>query len=84
MTHAEEIATVVIRMCADTSFKPEGWTTRETRLEEDLGLDSLDIVELAMDVEDEFHIEVKDRDLGKFSKVGDIIDYVLKLKGVTA
>ena len=45
-------------------------------LKEDLGLDSIDLIELAMAVEDEFDISIKDEELYKFKTVQDIIDFV--------
>ena len=43
---------------------------------EDLGLDSLDTVEIVMSLEDEFGIEVPDEDAEKFQTVSDIVSYV--------
>jgi acyl carrier protein len=43
---------------------------------EDLDIDSLDLVELAQIVEDEYGVEVQDADLDKVQTVGDVIDLV--------
>ncbi len=43
---------------------------------DDLGADSLDIVELVMAIEKEFDIEIPDEDAEKISTVGDAIDYI--------
>lgn len=43
---------------------------------EDLGADSLDIVELVMEFEDKFDIEINDDDADKFKTVKDAIDYL--------
>ena len=43
---------------------------------EDLGADSLDVVELSMTVEDEFGITVEDDQAGKMLKVRDIVEYI--------
>ncbi len=43
---------------------------------EDLGADSLDIVELVMAIEKEFNIEIPDEDAEKISTVQDAIDYI--------
>ena len=48
----------------------------ESRLSEDLGVDSLDAVELIMAVEDEFDIQVTDEAAQKIRTVKDIVDYV--------
>jgi acyl carrier protein len=43
---------------------------------EDLGADSLDIVELVMAFEEEFSVEVPDEDAEKLQTVGDVINYI--------
>lgn len=42
----------------------------------DLGLDSLDTVELVMNIEEEFNIEINDQDADKITSVKDAIDYI--------
>ena len=42
----------------------------------DLGADSLDIVDLAMSIEDEFDIELSDEALEKIKTVGDLVSYI--------
>ena len=42
----------------------------------DLGADSLDLVDLAMSIEDEFDIELSDEALDKIKTVGDLITYI--------
>ncbi len=48
----------------------------ETKLVDDLKTDSLDIVELIMDLEQEFDMEIPDEDLPKIQSVDDIIRYI--------
>ena len=48
----------------------------EAKFIDDLGADSLDIVELLMAVEDQFGIEVPDEDAEGMQTVGDIIRYI--------
>ncbi|MEZ4815978.1 MAG: acyl carrier protein [Bdellovibrionota bacterium] len=43
---------------------------------EDLGADSLDIVELVMTMEEEFDLEIPDEDAEKIKTVGDVVAYV--------
>ena len=43
---------------------------------DDLGADSLDIVELVMAIEEEFDIEIPDTDAEKVVTVGDVVDYI--------
>jgi len=50
--------------------------TPEASFTDDLGADSLDIVELVMAFEEEFGIEIPDEDSEKISKVQDAIDYI--------
>ncbi len=50
--------------------------TLEASFVEDLGADSLDIVELIMAFEEEFGVEVPDEEAEKLQKVGDVIRYI--------
>lgn len=48
----------------------------ETKLVEDLGADSLDVVDLLMSMEDEFEIEVPDEDIENMKTVNDLVQYI--------
>jgi acyl carrier protein len=48
----------------------------ETNLEGDLGLDSLDAIELSMVMEEEFDIEIPDSQLKHFKTLGNIVSYI--------
>lgn len=48
----------------------------EASFKEDLDADSLDIVELVMELEDEFNLEISDEDAEKIQTVGDVITYI--------
>lgn len=50
----------------------------DTNLVDDLGADSLDVVELIMSVEDEFGISVPDEDAAGLTTVGKIVEYIEK------
>ena len=54
----------------------------EARFVEDLGADSLDTVELAMAIEEEFGIEISDDDAEKAKTVADVVEYINKKLGV--
>ena len=54
--------------------------TMEASFIDDLGADSLDIVELVMALEEEFDISIDDSVAEKFVKVSDVIDYIEKAK----
>ena len=57
---------------------PEESITMESRLIEDLKADSLDVVELIMDLEQQYGIEIPDDDLPNIHTVGDIVNYINK------
>lgn len=57
------------------SIEPEGITT-ESSFVDDLGADSLDIVELIMALETEFDLEIPDEDAEKITTVGDVVEYI--------
>ena len=50
--------------------------TTEASFIDDLGADSLDIVELIMALEEEFDMEIPDSDAEKVVTVGDVVDYI--------
>jgi len=50
--------------------------TETTDIADDLGADSLDVVELMMTIEEEFQIEVGDEDAINFRTVGDVAGYI--------
>ncbi|MDP3791240.1 MAG: acyl carrier protein [Candidatus Omnitrophota bacterium] len=50
----------------------------DARFVEDLGADSLDTVELVMELEEQFGIEIPDEDAEKAKTVKDVIDYINK------
>ncbi len=50
--------------------------TLETSFVNDLGADSLDIVELVMELEDEFDVSIPDEDAEKMQTVGDAVKYI--------
>lgn len=52
--------------------------TVDTKIADDLGADSLDLVDLLMSVEDEFGIEIPDEDVENIQTIGDIVDYIDK------
>lgn len=55
--------------------------TRSTSFVEDIGADSLDIVELVMELEEEFDIQIPDDQAEKIKTVGEAVDYIeIKLK----
>ena len=55
----------------------ESEITEEASFEEDLGADSLDLVEVVMDLEDQFGLKIPDDDARELTTVGKAIDYVI-------
>ena len=68
----EKVKAIIVEQLgvADTAV------TMEASFIEDLGADSLDIVELVMAIEEEFDIEIPDSDAEKVVTVGDVVDYI--------
>lgn len=50
--------------------------TPEAKFVEDLGADSLDTVELVMQLEDEFNLEIPDEEAEKLTTVGSVVEYI--------
>ena len=71
---AEEVTRLV---CEQLGANP-AQLTRQMRFQEDLGADSLDLVELVMKLEEVFDITVPDDESQKIKTVGDAIDYVVR------
>ena len=55
--------------------------TRDTNIMEDLGADSLDVVELITTLEDEFNIVIADDEARQLATVGEVVDFVEKKIG---
>ena len=77
---SEEIKNKVISMIAQQLGKSESEVELESHFIDDLGADSLDLVELIMSMEDEFGVEIADEDAEKILKVSDAVDYIAKNK----
>lgn len=54
----------------------ESQVTLEASFSDDLDADSLDVVELVMELEDEFDMEIADEEAERISTVGDAVDYI--------
>lgn len=68
----EQVKNIIVDLLAVDPDK----VTKEARFREDLEADSLDLVELIMEFEDEFGGEISDEDAQKITTVGDAVAYM--------
>jgi len=73
---AQSVAERVKKIIVERLNVDEDEGTPNASFIEDLGADSLDIVELVMAFEEEFSVEVPDEDAEKLQTVGDVIKYI--------
>ena len=73
---AEDILERVTKIVVDRLNVEESEVKLDASFKEDLGADSLDVVELVMEFEDEFDMEISDDDAEKISTVGDAVNYI--------
>ena len=66
-------------ICKELKLDPSK-VTEESSLKDDLGADSLDAVEIIMDIEDEFNIQIDDTEAENIKTVKDIVKYIESLK----
>ena len=66
----------VVKIVCDQMDKTADQIKPETDFVQDLGADSIDTVELVMELEDEFEVSIPDEDAEKIQTVGNAIDYI--------
>ena len=66
----------VTKVIVDRLGVDESEIKMEASFRDDLGADSLDVVELVMELEDEFDMEISDDDAEKIATVGDAVTYI--------
>ena len=76
MKSRDEIKEKVIQIVCDNLGVSKEQVTDSTSFTEDIGADSLDIVELVMELEEEFEITIPDDQAEKIKTVGEAIDYI--------
>lgn len=76
MTDLATVLERVTKVIVDRLGVDESEVKEEASFREDLGADSLDVVELVMELEDEFDMEISDEDAEKIATVGDAIKYI--------
>ena len=78
----EEVLSRLKEIIEDRLDVEEDQIVPEASFVEDLGADSLDIVELIMGIEEEFDIEIPDEDAEKLTSVSEAMNYTLAKIGV--
>lgn len=71
----------VTKVIIDRLGVDENEVKLEASFREDLGADSLDVVELVMELEDEFDMEISDEDAEQISTVGSAVTYIESKQG---
>lgn len=74
--NSEEIFEKVKGIIVEQLGATEASVNMDASFIDDLGADSLDIVELIMALEEEFDTEIPDADAEKIVTVGDVVDYI--------
>jgi acyl carrier protein len=72
----DEVYERIREVLAERLSVEESDITEEANFQEDLGADSLDLVEMIMELEDQFGIKIPDEDAQKIQTVGQAVDYV--------
>jgi acyl carrier protein len=75
MNRDEVLERIRAHLAAELNIDPAG-IQEDTRFKEDLAADSLDLVELVMELEDRYGIRIPDEDAVKILTVGQAADYV--------
>jgi acyl carrier protein len=73
---SEDIEQKIIKTVADTLKIEEQMISAESKFVDDLGADSLDLVELMMAIEAAFDCDIPDEEAGKITTVADAVKYV--------
>ena len=73
---SEEVFDKIKEIIVEQLGVAENSVTEEASFIDDLGADSLDIVELIMAIEEEFNIEIPNTDAEKVVTVGDVVEYI--------
>jgi NADH dehydrogenase (ubiquinone) 1 alpha/beta subcomplex 1 len=73
---ASEVSDRIISVVKNFDKVDAAKVTPEAKFADDLGLDSLDSVEVVMAIEDEFAVEIPDAEADKIASVGDAVEYI--------
>ncbi|ARD85926.1 acyl carrier protein [Rickettsia sp. MEAM1 (Bemisia tabaci)] len=80
MSKVDNIEQKVIKIIADNQGKKIEEISVDSRFAEDLGVDSLSTVEIMMEIEKEFGVDVPDEEATKIKKVADVVNYIKEHK----
>ncbi|MCC8111860.1 MAG: acyl carrier protein [Ruminococcus sp.] len=72
----EEIFEELKELVTDQLGVEDDEVTLEASIQDDLGADSLDLVDLVMEVEEKFGVKISDEDLENIKTIGDIVTYI--------
>lgn len=81
MTNVSTVLERVTKVIVDRLGVDESEVKLEASFRDDLGADSLDVVELVMELEDEFDMEISDEDAENISTVGSAVSYIESKQG---
>ena len=73
----QEVLDKVIQLISERFSVDVLKITKDTTFQEDLGADSLDVVELVMELEDVFGIQISDEDAEQIVTIGDAVNYIV-------
>jgi acyl carrier protein len=72
-----EVTEKVCAMIARQMRKPVETVTPDKKMKEDLGADSLDVVEMMMGLEEQYGITIPDEELINLKSIDDVIDFIV-------
>ncbi len=81
MATREEVIDQVKQILIQQLGVDEAQVTPEAAFQEDLDADSLDLVELIMELEDQFGVKIPDEEAQKIKTVGQAADYIMEHQG---
>ena len=74
--NGKSLAEQIIDKIADhNGIKPEN-VSRDSMLQEDLGMDSLDVIDMTYELEKRFNVSFEDEKVERFGTVGDVISFI--------
>ena len=75
----DEVYAKVKKVIAEVFKKEESELALETKIIDDLGAESLDIITLLMEFEDTFERKIPDEDVEELVTIGDTVQYIMKM-----